>query len=90
MASVRATKAKTHKGGGKGKIRHMLIKHAKNGFTSQIHRDRNPGQPYMGDDEDAPMIHGSVSHLAKHVKATFGGGDPGDDDMPAASAEVDK
>jgi len=75
MTSVRAAKTPKGHGKGKGKIRHMLIKHAKNGFTSQIQRDRHPGQPYMGDDEDAPMIHGSVSHLAKHVKATFGGGD---------------
>lgn len=76
MASVKAHKA-TKKASGKGKVKRMTIEHASNGFTSTIHRERPPHENgmYMGpSEEDKPTIHGSVSHLAKHVKATFGGG----------------
>ncbi len=83
MASVRGSHPKMHK---KGKIRHMMIKPAKNGFTSEVSRERTPEEaagPYMGDRDEPPTIHPSISHLKKHIASTFAPGEPDADDMPA-------
>lgn len=76
MASVRAAMKKSGHKGGKGHVRSMHIEPAAKAgtFTSRVHRSSGPGEPYMGGDEK-PTIHPSISHLAKHVKATFGGED---------------
>jgi hypothetical protein len=91
MASMKGSRPKS---GGKGKVRRMVIEPAQNGFMSTTEHHPSSGakgmEMYSGHETKA--VHPSISHLAKHVKTTFGqpggqpmeGEEPDQDDMPQA------
>lgn len=64
-AHVSVKAAKKPKGKSGGKISHMTIHGAQNGFMSQAHR--MPGADGVGDQEQ-PMVHPNVDHLVDHVR----------------------
>ncbi len=71
---------------GKKKVSHMTLKPVKNGFTSTTHYEPDEAgkASYMGGDEDT-SVHGSLSHMVKHVRNTMGGDMGGSATQPTSS-----
>lgn len=78
-------KAGSH--GGKKKIRHMEIRKAENGFTTNTHFEPQAGK--MGMDSYLPSeehVHKNAKAVAKHVMASFGDDEAGEDNTAAEVA----
>lgn len=92
MASMKGSRPKA---GGKGKIRRMVIEPAQNGFmsTTEHHPPSGAKGMEMYSGHETKAVHPSISHLAKHVKASFapsgaapGAAEPDEDDQQPAQA----
>lgn len=68
----------------KGKVHRMMFEKADNGMISSASHESDDGSPYG---QESKMVHPSMAHAVKHMKATMGGCFPGKDGGEGGDSE---